>query len=65
MSKPKADHWLAFIQDLQEIEQRAMRLGLYVTQRAINAATQVAGWEKAGDPITAVRKAHDRLGPLP
>lgn len=25
MSKPKADHWLAFIQDLQEIEQRAIR----------------------------------------
>lgn len=66
MKKPKpSDDFLSFITDLQALEWRAGRLGLYVTHRAINSAVQAAGWEKAGDPVTAHRKAIDRLGPLP
>lgn len=51
--------------DIQNLEQRAMQMGLYVTGRALNAATRAAGWEKAGDRSTALQRAQDRLSQDP
>lgn len=59
----KKDDFLTFIVDLQNIEQRAMKLGLYITQRGINAATRAAGWEKTGDLKNAYEKMRERVGP--
>lgn len=41
------------LQDVAEIEDRAMRLGFPVTTRALNRAKNALGWEIAGDVIKA------------
>lgn len=43
------------LQELQELEDRAMRLGMFITQRAINQAKNAMGWEMAGDLLAAGR----------
>jgi hypothetical protein len=43
------------LQELQELEDRAMRLGMFVTQKAINQAKNALGWEMAGDLLAAGR----------
>ncbi len=50
-----------FAADIQNLEQRAAQMGLWVTMRALNAATRAAGWEQAGDRSTALKRAQDRL----
>lgn len=37
------------LQDIQEIEDRAMRLGFPITTRGLNNAKNALGWEIAGD----------------
>ena len=60
-----SDDFQKFCADIQNLEQRAARMGLYVTMRALNAATRAAGWEKAGDRTTALQRAQDRLSQDP
>lgn len=60
-----SDNFLKFCTDIQNLEQRAANLGLFVTMRALNAATRAAGWEKAGDRATALQRAQDRLSQDP
>ncbi len=55
--------WYPFLTDLAKMEQRAADMGLWVTMRALNAATRAAGYEKAGDVSTAVKRAIDRIDP--
>jgi hypothetical protein len=43
----------ALLQDIFEIEDKAMRLGFPVTTRALNRAKNALGWEIAGDVIKA------------
>ncbi len=39
--------------EIEEIEQRAHRLGLHVTARGLNNAKNALGWEMAGDLLAA------------
>lgn len=43
------------LQEIQELEDRAMRLGMYITSRALNQAKNTLGWEMAGDLLAAGR----------
>lgn len=56
-----AEEFTQFCRDIQYLEQRALKLNLYVTARALNAAVRAAGWEQAGDRSTALKRAQDRL----
>ncbi len=56
-----ADNFLKFTMDLQNMEQRAAGLGLWVTRRVINAAVVAAGWEKAEGPVVAAEKAREKM----
>lgn len=55
--------WYPFLADLAKLEQRAADMGLWVTMRALNAATRAAGYERAGDVTTAIKRAIDRINP--
>lgn len=41
------------VQEIEELEQRAFRLGLHVTARALNQAKNALGWEMAGNILAA------------
>lgn len=47
------------VQDIQEIEDRAHRLGMHVTAHALNRAKNALGWEMVGDPVKAGKAARD------
>lgn len=49
--------WLALVQEIEEMERRADRLGLIVTARALNNAKNAAGWEMVGDRLAAGKAA--------
>jgi len=40
-------------QEIEELEQRAGRLGMHVTARALNQAKNALGWEMTGDILAA------------
>lgn len=52
------------IQEIEELEQRAGRLELHVTARALNQAKNALGWEMAGN-ILAAGKASRGQRPRP
>lgn len=45
------------LQEIQEIEDRAHRLGVHVTGRALNRAKNALGWEIAGETDKAAKAA--------
>lgn len=56
----KAGHQAALqmlVQELQEAEDHAHRLGVHVTAHAINRAKNALGWEIAGKPEQAAKAA--------
>lgn len=57
-TKLKEDR-LAFIQSLPLIHAEAVRLGLYITGRALHNAVKASGWEVSGDPSKAAVYAPD------
>lgn len=52
----RATHQM-LLQELQEIETRAHRLGLHVTAHALNRAKNALGWEIAGNVEEAGKAA--------
>lgn len=48
------------IQEIEEIEQRAHRLGMHVTAGALNRAKNALGWETIGDVKRAGEAARDQ-----
>jgi hypothetical protein len=51
-----------FLQNLPLLHAEAMRLGLFVTGRAIHNAVKASGWEVAGDTTKAAKYAPDLDG---
>jgi len=47
------------LRDIQDIEDRAHRLGMTVTAHAINRAKNALGWEIAGDVVRAGKASRD------
>lgn len=45
------------VQEIGELEQRAHRLGMLVTARALNQAKNALGWEMAGNVLAAGKAA--------
>lgn len=45
------------LQEVEDLEQRARRLGCHVTGRALNQAKNALGWEVAGDVLAAGKAA--------
>ena len=54
------DKWTPFITDLQRLERSAYDLGLPETARAINIASQRAGWEMAAKKQAAMKAAEKK-----
>jgi hypothetical protein len=63
MTQKELKDFQDFCREIQRLEQHAMQMKLYVTARALGAATRAAGWEKAGNTTEAIKRAIDRIDP--
>ena len=60
--QPTPEERRAFIQSLPLIHAEAVRLGLYITGRALHNAVKASGWEVSGDTSKAAVYAPDLEG---
>ncbi len=54
---PQSADTAALVNDIQALESRAQKLGMYITARGLNNAKNAFGWELAGDVARAANAA--------